>query len=66
MLSIGDLVKAKEFLKLPYDPVDGLGIITDIEPWGDRHICVVYFFETAAIRWFEDTDLVLVNSVQER
>ena len=65
MLNIGDLVKADEFLKVPYDPVEGLGIVTDIEPWSDHHIYVVYFFESAAIRWFEEEDLILVNSIQE-
>jgi hypothetical protein len=65
LISIGDLVKAEEFLKVPYDPVEGLGIVVDIEPWNDHHICVVYFFQTAAIRWFEEEDLILVNSIQE-
>ena len=66
MLNIGDLVKAEEFLKVPYDPIEGLGIVVDVEQWGGHYICVVYFFENAAVRWLEEEDLILVNSIQEK
>jgi len=66
LLNIGDLVRAEEFLKVPYDPVKGLGIVMDIEPWSGHHVCVVYFFENASVRWLEEEDLILVNSIQEK
>ena len=61
-LLIGDLVRAKKILNVPFDPIEGLGIIVDIEPWGEYTIYVVYFFDRKALRWFEQEDLILVNS----
>jgi len=62
--SIGDLVRAKKILDVPFDPIEGLGIIVDIEPWGEYTIYVVYFFDRKALRWFEREDLILVNSTK--
>ncbi len=64
-IRVGDLVKAREELDVPYDPIEGLGIVIDIEPWGEYNIHVIYFFEPRVIRWFEEEDLILINSAKE-
>ncbi len=64
MLRVGDLVEVKGTLKVPYDPIDGYGVVLEIEPWGEFYIYVVYFFKSKAFRWFEEDDLILINSIQ--